>query len=117
MTESGDGPAVSFKVLRRGTVVRSRDGVEIGKVRRVLELPRENLFDGIVVDTPDRRVFIDAPEVDHIAERAVTLSIDAVEVDGMPDAESRLKARVEMAPTVRRAKRFARKMRNRWEQR
>jgi len=117
VTESGDGPAISSKVLRRGTVVRSSDGVVVGKVRRVLELRRENMFDGIVVDTPDRRVFIDAPEVDHLAERAVTLKIDAAAVATMPDAESRLKARVEMAPTVRRAKRFARKMRNLWEQR
>jgi hypothetical protein len=117
VTESGDGPAISFKVLRRGTVVRSSDGVEIGKVRRVLELSRENLFDGIEVDTAERRIFVDAPEVDHIAERAVTLSIDAADVAAMPDAESRLKARVEMSTTVRRAKRFARQMRNRWEQR
>ncbi|MTD45004.1 hypothetical protein GKE82_12060 [Conexibacter sp. W3-3-2] len=117
MTGRDDGPAISFKVLRRGTVVRTSDGVEIGKVRRVLELDRENLFDGIEVDTADRRIFVDAPEVDHIAERAVTLSIDAAEVAALPDAQSRLKARVEMAPSVRRAKRFGRKMKDRWEKR
>lgn len=117
MTEPADGPAVSFKVLRRGTVVRASDGVEVGKVRRVLELPRENLFDGIEVDTADRRIFVDAPEVRRIHERAVTLTISSEEVAAMPDAQSRLKARVEMAPSVRRAKRFGRQMKDRWEKR
>lgn len=117
MTEGADGPAISFKVLRRGTVVRSSDGVEVGKVRRVLELARENLFDGIEVDTADRRIFVDAPEVAHLAERAVTLTISAAEVAALPDAESRLKARVEMAPTVRRAKRFGRQIKERWDRR
>jgi len=117
VSAGADGPAVSFKVLRRGTVVRSSDGVQVGTVRRVLELPRENLFDGIEVDTADRRIFVDAPEVAHLAERAVTLAITAEDVAALPDAQSRLKARVEMAPTVRRAKRFGRQIKERWDRR
>ena len=56
-----DGHAISYQALRRGTVVRSADG--------------------IVLDTPSGRFFLDAPEVAHIAERAVTTSFDAAAAD------------------------------------
>jgi hypothetical protein len=72
-----DGYAISYKLLERGVPVVTVDGVEVGRVERVLENEREQIFDGIVVDSPDRGVlFVDAPEVTRIAERRVTLSID-----------------------------------------
>ena len=40
---------------------------------------REHIFDGIVIDTPDGRRFVDAPEVARIFERAVVLTITADE--------------------------------------
>ena len=76
-----DGHAISYQALRRGTVVRSADGVELGKVRRIEEETRSHIFDGIVIDTPDGRRFLDAPEVAHIAERAVTTTFPATESD------------------------------------
>ena len=66
---SDEGHAISYKVLARGTPVWTSDGVEIGTVRHVLENDREHIFDGIVVDTPRGRRFVDAPEVGRIAER------------------------------------------------
>jgi hypothetical protein len=113
-----DGHAISYKVLRRGTAVRSSDGVEVGAVRRVQENARENIFDGIVIETREGRRFVDAPEVAHIAERAVTLTITAAELaDHTEEARSRVAQRLEMATTVRRARRFGRRMRDRWEDR
>ena len=50
MTED-DGHAISFKVLKRGTPVRSSDGVQVGTVRHAQETGREHIFDGIVIDT------------------------------------------------------------------
>ena len=116
MTED-EGHAISYKVLARGTPVRSSDGVQVGTVRRVQDNVRENIFDGIVIDTPEGRRFVDAPEVERIAERAVTLTIDAAEAARLPEAASRLATRVSMSPTVRRAKRLGRSMRDRWDQR
>src|SRR5947199_6679704 len=84
---SDDGHAISYKVLPRGTPVRSSDGVQIGTVRRVQENARENIFDGIVLDTPQGKRFVDAPEVARIAERGVTLTIDAAEAAELPEAE------------------------------
>jgi hypothetical protein len=117
VTDEDDGHAVSYKVLRRGTPVRSSDGVEIGKVRRVHQIIREDLLDGIDVETDDGLRFVDAPEVQRIAERGVTLSITAAEVAELPEPKSRLSQRVEMSTTVRRAKRFGRNMRGKWDQR
>jgi len=112
-----DGHAIAYKVLRRGTPVRSSDGRQVGTVRRVLENARENIFDGIVIDTPSGQRFVDAPEVSRIAERAVTLTIDAGEAARLPEPASRLAARMSMSRTVRRAKRFGRGMRDRWDRR
>lgn len=106
MTSShDDGPAISYKALRRGTRVRASDGTEVGKVVRVQDNERESIFDGIVIETKRGRRFVDAPEVDHIAERAVTLAISADEVAGLPVPPSRMRERVEQMPLVRRARR------------
>ena len=117
MTED-DGHAISYKVLRRGTRVRSADGVDIGTVRRVEEAAREHIFDGIVIDTPRGRRFVDAPEVARIAERAVTLTFDAADADRhLVEAGSRLAARMRNTTTARRAKRLGRGLRERWDRR
>jgi hypothetical protein len=58
---------------------------EVGTVDEVRDLPREHLLDGIVVKTlSGERRFVDAPEVARTAERAVTLTITASEVDELP---------------------------------
>jgi hypothetical protein len=74
-----DGHAISFKVLRPGTTVRSSDGVDLGTVIRVDEAARENIFDGIMVETDSGVLFLDAPEVARIAERAVTTTFTAAD--------------------------------------
>jgi hypothetical protein len=111
------GHAIGYKVLKRGTPVRSADGVEVGTVRRVQDNAREHIFDGIVIDTPDGRRFVDAPEVDRIFERAVILTITAAEAGELPEKGSAMADRMRHAPTVRRAKRLGRSMRDRWDRR
>jgi hypothetical protein len=60
----------------------------VGTVSRVLENPREQIFDGIVIKTPRGERFVDAPEVARIAERAVTLSISVAEAAELPEPDS-----------------------------
>jgi len=115
MTED-DGHAIAYKVLRRGTPVRSSDGIQVGTVRRVLENARENIFDGIVVDTRDGKRFVDAPEVARIAERAVTLTITADDARDLPSHGGMLR-RVEQGKAARRARRMGRNLRDRWDNR
>ncbi len=111
------GHAIGYKVVARGTPVRSSDGVQVGTVRRVQDNAREHIFDGIVIDTPEGRRFVDAPEVARIFERAVILTISAEEAAALPAQDSVLASRMQNAGTVRRAKRLGRSMRDRWEQR
>ena len=79
-----EGHAISYKLLKRGTEVCTSDEVVIGRVERVLENPKEHIFDGIVVSTQGGLRFVDAPEVGRIAERLVTLTIDADEAAQLP---------------------------------
>src|SRR5947207_2240332 len=107
-SRNDDGHSISYKALRRGTPVRASDGAEVGKVRRVLDNARENIFDGIVVETRDGMRFVDAPEVERIAERAVTLNITAEEVAALAPPPSTLKQRWNQNTLVRRTRRTGR---------
>ena len=113
-----DGHAISYHALKRGTLVRSSDGVELGKVRRVEEETRSHIFDGIVLDTRDGRRFLDAPEVAHIAERAVTTTFPAAEADQhLVETGSAVAKRAKNTTTARRAKRWGRSLRQKWDRR
>ena len=82
MSARDDGLAVHYTALQRGTPVFSSDGEEVGKVDQVLDNYREHIFDGLVILTPSgERKFVDAPEVERTAERAVTLNITAAECE------------------------------------
>ncbi len=83
-----DGYAVSYKVLEKGTPVHASDGTRVGTVREVLENLAEHIFDGLVIDTPEGERFVDAPEVARIAERRVTLTLDAEGAAALPERDS-----------------------------
>jgi hypothetical protein len=85
--DTGDGYAISYKVLERGTPVCDRDGAHVGSVRQVLENEAEHIFDGLVIDTPVGERFVDAPEVARIAEQRVTLTLDAAGVEALPERD------------------------------
>jgi hypothetical protein len=80
-----EGHQIGYQALPRGVPVHTADGVQLGTVHRVLDNAREHIFDGIVVATSDGRRFVDAPEVARIAERRVTLTIDAEEAKALPE--------------------------------
>jgi hypothetical protein len=75
-----EGHAIHYSAVRAGTPIYSSDGVELGRVRAVLDNHREHIFDGLVFEDSDGNLrFADAPEVARTAERAVTLALDAEE--------------------------------------
>jgi hypothetical protein len=75
-----DGHAIHYTALERGTPVFSSDDEQVGKVVEVLDNYREHIFDGLVIETSSgEHRFVDAPEVERTAERAVTLNITAAE--------------------------------------
>jgi hypothetical protein len=80
-----DGQAVHYTALERGTPVYSSEEVQVGVVVEVLDNLREHIFDGLVIETASGvQRFVDAPEVGRTAERAVTLTITAAEVEVLP---------------------------------
>ena len=81
---SDDDVAISYRVLQPGTAVADASGTPVGTVRQVLDNEREEIFDGLVVDTPDGRRYVDAPEVGRITEQRVTLTLTAAEVAALP---------------------------------
>lgn len=75
-----EGHAIHYSAVQPGTPVYSSDGIEVGRVRAVLDNHKEHIFDGLVFEDGDGSLrFADAPEVARTAERAVTLGIDAEE--------------------------------------
>ena len=89
MSPSDDGGhAISYKVLEPGTPVHAGDGSPVGTVREVLENVAEHIFDGLVIDTPGGQRFVDAPEIARIAERRVTLKLDAEGAAGLPERDA-----------------------------
>jgi hypothetical protein len=106
-----EGHQIGYKVLPRGTPVHASDGALVGTVYRVLDNAREHIFDGIVMKTREGMRFVDAPEVARIAERRVTLNIDAAEASRLPEQSGALG---QAAGRARRAgRRIARRMRPR----
>jgi hypothetical protein len=82
MSPIDDGHAIHHSELKRGTPVYSSDEVVVGEVLESLDNFRENIFDGLVIRTQEgEQRFVDAPEVARTAERAVTLTINAAEVE------------------------------------
>jgi len=80
-------PAVSYRVLEPGTRVVTSDGVDLGRVAEVLENRMEDIFDGLVVETPDGRRFVDAPEVARITASVVSLTIDSSQASRLPERD------------------------------
>ena len=83
-TTGDDEHQIGYQALPRGVPVEASDGTQLGTVHRVQDNAREHIFDGIVVATRDRRVFVDAPEVARITTQRVTLTIDAAEARNLP---------------------------------
>jgi Domain of unknown function (DUF1707) len=73
------GPA-SYLTLERGTDVLDRFGAPVGSVERVLIGPGTH-FDGVIVETPVGRRFVDAPEVRRIETARVHLSLTRADVE------------------------------------
>lgn len=71
------GDPISYRVLEKGTRVETADGQEFGRVKRVLEVRAKDVFDGVVVKTPDGDRFVDADEIDRLYENAMVLNLSA----------------------------------------
>jgi len=79
------GDPIAYMVLAEGTPVQGRDGGEVGTVGRVLADAGTDIFDGLILDTPDGDRFVDAPQVGDLYERLVVLEMTADEAKRLPE--------------------------------
>jgi hypothetical protein len=79
------GAPTSYLVLETGTDVFAADGGRVGEVKRVLAVPDDDIFDGLILDTADGKRFVDAENVDEIYERGVVLAVDAAAAQSLPE--------------------------------
>jgi len=63
--------------------------VRVGTVARVLENEREQIFDGLEIDTPAGPRWVDAPEIARITNLRVLLTLDAGNAAGLPERDTK----------------------------
>jgi hypothetical protein len=80
------GHRIAYAALEEGTPVVTRDGQEIGTLKRVLADYEEDIFDGLILDTPGGDRFVDAERLADIYEHAVVLSLSDDECAHLPEA-------------------------------
>jgi hypothetical protein len=79
------GDPISYLVLEPGTPVYTSDGQPVGTVKRLLAVPDEDIYDGLILHTEDGDRFVDAPHASELHERAVVLDITADQVHHLPE--------------------------------
>jgi hypothetical protein len=79
-----DSTPISYLALEVGTPVLSSSGMTIGKVEHVLQIPEEDLFDGIVVKTDHGLRFVARDQILEITRGAVRCSLNDAEAAALP---------------------------------
>jgi hypothetical protein len=79
-----DSDSISYLALEVGTPVQSSSGASIGTVEHVLQVPAEDLFDGIVITTDHGLRFVDRDQILEITRTAVHCSLTDAEAVELP---------------------------------
>ncbi len=81
-----EGAPIAYPLVQKGIPVLSSDGQEVGTVHHVVAAPEQDIFHGLVIDTPAHgRRFVEAAEVASLHERGADLGIDAAAVASLPE--------------------------------
>jgi hypothetical protein len=80
-----EGRPISYLALEVGTPVVSSTGAQFGTVEHVLQVPEEDLFDGIVVKVGhDQLRFVDRDQISEITTTRVRCAVSDAEVAKLP---------------------------------
>ena len=74
------GAQQSFLVLAGGTPVYDRAGDTVGTVAHVLSDDREEIFQGLVITTPDGHRYAAATQIDGLFARGVIVAVPAADL-------------------------------------
>jgi hypothetical protein len=79
-----DEQPVSYLSLPLGTPIESSAGTRFGTVEHVLQIPAEDLFDGLVVATEGGLRFVDRDQVAEMTTAAVRCKLTDEQVAELP---------------------------------
>jgi PRC-barrel domain len=113
------GERCAYQVLGHGTPVYSSDGQNVGTVTHVLDVPSEDVFDGVIIAVPgaEGHRFVDADDVADIHERGLVLKLDATACLDLPQPSANpaaMRANIDSIASSGRDDRHA-KLRRAWD--
>jgi hypothetical protein len=83
-----EGLPIAYQLLEDGVPVLASDGEQVGTVGSVLGAPEEDVFHGLLINTPGHGIrFLEAASIAAIHERGVDLRIDSVAAQSLPVPE------------------------------
>jgi hypothetical protein len=80
----GAGP-VAYEGVPVGVPLLSSSGEQFGTLEKVLEIPSEDLFDGVIVHTRHGRRFVDRDQIVEITTEYIKCDLDDNETDSLPE--------------------------------
>lgn len=86
MTE--DAQPVSYEGVPMGVPMLSSTGTRFGTLEKVLEIPSEDLFDGVIVKTHHGRRFVDRDQIDKITTEYIKCVFDDAAAAELPEPSS-----------------------------
>jgi hypothetical protein len=79
-----DAEPVSYEGVPLGVPVVSSSGRRIGTLDRVLEIPTEDVFDGVIVKTEHGRRFVDRDQIAEITTEYIRCDLDDAAAADLP---------------------------------
>jgi hypothetical protein len=79
-----DDEQIAYSALGKGVPVLAQSGEQFGTVEHVLQIPEEDLFDGIVVATSDGFRFVDRDQIGKITTAYVRCTLTDEQAAALP---------------------------------
>jgi hypothetical protein len=88
VTSVDEGLPIAYQMLDEGVPVLASDGQQVGTVGSVLSAPEEDVFHGLLINTPSHGIrFLEAASIASIHEHGVDLRIDSAAAQSLPAPE------------------------------
>jgi hypothetical protein len=82
---SDSAEPVSYEGVPTGVPLLSSTGQQFGTLEKVLEIPSEDLFDGVIVKTDHGRRFVDRDQIIEITTKYIRCSLSDNEAADLPE--------------------------------
>jgi hypothetical protein len=94
---NNDAQPVSYEGVPIGVPLLSSTGQQFGTLEKVLEIPSEDLFDGVVVNTHRGRRFVDRDQIVEITTEFIRCDLDDEATRNLPEPSGTVVIKVDAA--------------------